>query len=163
MPTDSREVSLGIPAKPEYLVLVRLALSAVCRLTPLGPDEVADLKLAGGYAWLIPSTEPEKTWREAAPHVLYQLNMYAAWAAKVGWQQPWQNMPGDMIRDIDHLRQLGLFIVTDVDTCIKKIREYAAEAPLTHYYSWTLPPGLPTSWVQPHLELFASKVIPAFR
>jgi serine/threonine-protein kinase RsbW len=37
---------LGIPAKPEYLVLVRLALSAVCRLTPLGPDEVADLKLA---------------------------------------------------------------------------------------------------------------------
>jgi serine/threonine-protein kinase RsbW len=44
--TDSREVSLGIPAKPEYLVLVRLALSAVCRLTSLGPDEVADLKLA---------------------------------------------------------------------------------------------------------------------
>ena len=44
--TDSREVSLGIPAKPEYLVLVRLALSAVCRLTALGPDEVADLKLA---------------------------------------------------------------------------------------------------------------------
>jgi len=46
LPVDSREVSLGIPAKPEYLVLVRLALSAVCRLTPLAPDEVADLKLA---------------------------------------------------------------------------------------------------------------------
>src|SRR3954454_23897636 len=46
VPADSREVSLGIPAKPEYLVLVRLALSAVCRLTALGPDEVADLKLA---------------------------------------------------------------------------------------------------------------------
>jgi hypothetical protein len=35
--------------------------------------------------------------------------------------------------------------------------------PLTHYYSFTLPPGLPASWIQPHLELFASKVIPAFR
>ena len=46
VPADSREVSLGIPAKPEYLVRVRLALSAVCRLTSLGPDEVADLKLA---------------------------------------------------------------------------------------------------------------------
>jgi hypothetical protein len=46
VPVDSREVSLGIPAKPEYLVLVRLALAAVCRLTPLAPDEVADLKLA---------------------------------------------------------------------------------------------------------------------
>jgi serine/threonine-protein kinase RsbW len=45
-PRDDRDVSLAIPAKPDYLVLARLALSAVCRLTPLSPDEVADLKLA---------------------------------------------------------------------------------------------------------------------
>jgi serine/threonine-protein kinase RsbW len=44
--TDGRDVSLTIPAKPDYLVLARLALSAVCRLTPLSPEEVADLKLA---------------------------------------------------------------------------------------------------------------------
>jgi serine/threonine-protein kinase RsbW len=44
--TDSRDVSLTIPARPDYLVLARLALSAVCRLTPLTPEEVADLKLA---------------------------------------------------------------------------------------------------------------------
>ena len=37
---------LTIPARPDYLVLARLALSAVCRLTPLSPEEVADLKLA---------------------------------------------------------------------------------------------------------------------
>jgi anti-sigma regulatory factor (Ser/Thr protein kinase) len=37
---------LTIPARPEHLVLARLALSAVCRLTPLSPDEVADMKLA---------------------------------------------------------------------------------------------------------------------
>ncbi len=43
---DSRDVSLTIPAKAGYLVLARLALSAVCRLTPLEPAEVADLKLA---------------------------------------------------------------------------------------------------------------------
>ena len=43
---QSRDVSLTIPAKPDYLVLARLALSAVCRLTPLSPEEVADLKLA---------------------------------------------------------------------------------------------------------------------
>jgi anti-sigma regulatory factor (Ser/Thr protein kinase) len=43
---DSRTVSLSTPAKPEYVVLARLALSAVCRLTPLGADDVADLKLA---------------------------------------------------------------------------------------------------------------------
>ena len=41
-----RDVSLTIPARPDYLVLARLALAAVCRLTPLSPEEVADLKLA---------------------------------------------------------------------------------------------------------------------
>src|ERR1700716_3505828 len=44
--TQSRTVSLTIPAKPDYVVLARLALSAVCRLSPLAPEEVADLKLA---------------------------------------------------------------------------------------------------------------------
>jgi serine/threonine-protein kinase RsbW len=44
--TDTHTVSLTMPAKPEYLVLARLALSAVCRLTPLEPEQVADLKLA---------------------------------------------------------------------------------------------------------------------
>src|SRR5436190_19252953 len=44
--TDTHTVSLTLPAKPEYLVLARLALSAVCRLTPLEAEQVADLKLA---------------------------------------------------------------------------------------------------------------------
>ena len=44
--SDSRDVALTIPARPDYLVLARLALSAVCRLTPLSPEEIADLKLA---------------------------------------------------------------------------------------------------------------------
>src|SRR3954447_18697333 len=44
--TETHTVSLTMPAKPEYLVLARLALSAVCRLTPLEPEQVADLKLA---------------------------------------------------------------------------------------------------------------------
>ncbi len=43
---SSRDVSLSIPAQADYLVLARLALSAVCRLTPLGAVEIADLKLA---------------------------------------------------------------------------------------------------------------------
>jgi anti-sigma regulatory factor (Ser/Thr protein kinase) len=43
---SARSVSLAIPPKPDYIVLARLALSAICRLTPLAPDDVADLKLA---------------------------------------------------------------------------------------------------------------------
>jgi len=116
-----------------------------------------DIRLAGGYFWLIPSEDPDKTWNEAAEHVRYQVNAYAEWSEKAG-------MPlFPKLPDTDALRESGLFQVVDVDTCIQMIRGYALETPLTHYYSWTLPPGLPASWIQPHLELFTSKVIPAFR
>ena len=116
-----------------------------------------DIRLAGGYFWLIPSEDPDKTWNEAAEHVRYQVNAYAEWSEKAG-------MPlFPKVPDTDALRESGLFQVVDVDTCIRMIRDYALETPLTHYYSWTLPPGLPASWIQPHLDLFTSKVIPAFR
>lgn len=116
-----------------------------------------NVKLAGGLFWLIPAADPDKSWHEAADHILYQVNTYAEWGDKAGMSV----IPH--VRDKAHLRELGLFNVVDVETCIKMIRDYASEVPLTHFYSWTLPPGLPARWVQPHLELFASKVIPAFR
>jgi anti-sigma regulatory factor (Ser/Thr protein kinase) len=42
----NRTVTLSIPAKPDYVVLARLALSAVCRMAPLELEAAADLKLA---------------------------------------------------------------------------------------------------------------------
>ena len=44
--TDEQTVRLEVPARPGYIVLARLALSAVCRLTALEDEDVADLKLA---------------------------------------------------------------------------------------------------------------------
>lgn len=46
LPPSERTVSLSFPARPDYLVLARLVLSALCRLVPFGPDDAADLKLA---------------------------------------------------------------------------------------------------------------------
>jgi hypothetical protein len=46
VPDSPHTVSLTIPAKPDYVVLARLALSAVVRLSPMSPEEGADLKLA---------------------------------------------------------------------------------------------------------------------
>jgi anti-sigma regulatory factor (Ser/Thr protein kinase) len=43
---ESRDVHIETPARAGYLVLARLALSAICRLTSLEHTEVADLKLA---------------------------------------------------------------------------------------------------------------------
>jgi len=66
-------------------------------------------------------------------------------------------------RDREQLRQSGTLKVVQPDTAITMIRDFITKVPVTHYYSWTLPPGLPPRWAQSHLELFASKVIPAFR
>ena len=119
--------------------------------------------LAGGHFWLIPSNNPDKTWEEAADHVIYQLNLYSDWAEAAGMPADYRARVVPRPKDRSELRKLGILNVVDVNTAIAMIRDYAAEVPLTHYYSWTLPPGLPPGWVQPHLELFASKVIPAFR
>jgi hypothetical protein len=116
-----------------------------------------NLRVGGGYFWLIPALDPEKSWAEVAPHVLYQLNLFAEWFARSGMPL----LPH--IRDAEHLRELGILNIVDVDTCIAMIQGMVNAVPLTHYYSFTLPPGLPASWIQPHLELFADKVIPAFR
>jgi serine/threonine-protein kinase RsbW len=43
---EGRSVRLRIPAKPEYITLVRLALSGLSRLRPLDPETLGDLKLA---------------------------------------------------------------------------------------------------------------------
>jgi serine/threonine-protein kinase RsbW len=44
--TDIRTVRLSIPAKPEYITLGRLALTAIARLHDLSEDTLGDLKLA---------------------------------------------------------------------------------------------------------------------
>ena len=75
--TDTHTVSLTMPAKPEYLVLARLALSALTRLTPLEPEQVADLKLAvTEAATYIMGGERRSETREgedAAPEIAYTL------------------------------------------------------------------------------------------
>ena len=116
----------------------------------------ADVKFAAGYNWLICSNDPDKTFNEAADHIIYQADNYLAWSEKAG-----QTPNPTYLRNREGLRKSGYFQVVDPETAIKMIREYISAVPVTHYYSWTLPPGLPPRWAQPHLELFASKVIPA--
>ena len=45
-PPDRRIVRLTIPARAEYIILCRLALTGLARLRPISEELVADLKLA---------------------------------------------------------------------------------------------------------------------
>jgi probable F420-dependent oxidoreductase len=116
------------------------------------------IRFASGFWFLIVSDDPEKTFAEAADHVIYQVNNYSEWL-QAGGLQPLAPHIGDR----DALKQSALLQVVDPDTAITMIRNFVDTVPITHFYSWTLPPGLPPRWAQTHLELFASKVIPAFR
>ena len=117
-----------------------------------------DIRFASAVWCLIVSNDPEKTFAEAADHIIYQANNYSAWLSAAGLSPL-----SEHLRDREQLRRSGLLQVVEPDTAITMIREFISNVPITHFYSWTLPPGLPPRWAQTHLELFASKVIPAFR
>jgi alkanesulfonate monooxygenase SsuD/methylene tetrahydromethanopterin reductase-like flavin-dependent oxidoreductase (luciferase family) len=117
-----------------------------------------NVRFASGFWCLIVSDDPEKTFAEAADHVIYQANHYSVWLSAAGLQPL-----APHIESHEDLRKSGLLQVVDPGTAISMIKSFADTVPITHFYSWTLPPGLPARWAQTHLELFASKVIPAFR
>jgi len=114
-------------------------------------------KLAGGHFWLIVADDPEKSWREIAPHVLYQINVYAEWLGKAG-QSLFPHMPDEAA-----LKASGILNIVTPETAVQLIKDCVAEVPIQRFYTWTLPPGYPVKKMNEHLELFAAKVIPHFR
>jgi probable F420-dependent oxidoreductase len=117
-----------------------------------------NIRFASAVWCLVVSDDPERTFAEAADHVIYQANDYSKWLSAAGL-----NPLSEQLRNHEQLRKSGLLQVVTPDAAVEMIRAFADAVPITHFYSWTLPPGLPPRWAQAHLELFASKVIPAFR
>jgi hypothetical protein len=125
---------------------------------PLAGERMRQASRTGGCWCLIVSDNPDKTFAEAADHIIYQANNYSTWLSAAGLR-PLSPYLGDR----EQLRQSGLLNVVEPDTPISMIGNLVENVPITHFYSSTLPPGLPPRWAQTHLELFASMVIPAFR
>jgi serine/threonine-protein kinase RsbW len=71
---DSRTVRLTIPAKAEYITLVRLALSGLSQLRPLSDEILGDLKLAVTEACSNSVRHAYRDGREGAVQVIYELH-----------------------------------------------------------------------------------------
>jgi serine/threonine-protein kinase RsbW len=71
---DGRSVTLRIPAKPEYITLVRLALSGLARLRPLDEETLGDLKLAVTEACSNSVRHGYGNGREGTVQVSYELH-----------------------------------------------------------------------------------------
>jgi serine/threonine-protein kinase RsbW len=71
---DARTVRLTIPAKAEYITLVRLALSGLSNLRPLDDETLGDLKLAVTEACSNSVRHAYREGREGAVQVVYELH-----------------------------------------------------------------------------------------
>lgn len=112
--------------------------------------------IAGGYMWLLVARDPERRWKEALPHFVYQLGLYASWFKEAGmsvFSPAWTR---------EELERTGFHIVRP-EEAVGKIRQYVDENRVTSFYGWTVPPGLPPEWSDEHIELMAKEVIPVFR
>ena len=113
-------------------------------------------EVAAGITWLLVARDPARRWREAEAHFLYQINLYAEWFGEAGMSVATRAVDGA------DLRARGVRIVSPAEA-IDAIREYARALPITRFYGWTIPPGLPPEWADEHLELMAREVIPYLR
>jgi serine/threonine-protein kinase RsbW len=73
-PSRARLVRLRIPAKAEYITLVRLALSGLSQFRPLSDETLGDLKLAVTEACSNSVRHAYRDGREGSVDIVYELH-----------------------------------------------------------------------------------------
>ena len=113
-------------------------------------------EIASALMYMHVTRDPERKWREALPHMAYQVNLFARWMAEAG-------LAGlSPVTSRSDLEANTCFIATPERAC-EIVERFVEENQLTRLFSWTIPPGLPPEWSDEHVELMAREVIPNFR
>jgi alkanesulfonate monooxygenase SsuD/methylene tetrahydromethanopterin reductase-like flavin-dependent oxidoreductase (luciferase family) len=120
----------------------------------LGKDESEARYVAMDDMWFLVSEDPEKTFEEVAAHAYYQINTYAEWAADQEWGFP------EM--DFETFKKSGMLKILTPEQGIAHVRSKLDAAP-AEGFCMQAPAGFPLSKLAVHAELFANKVLPAFR
>ncbi len=101
-------VRLTIPAKPEYITLVRLALSGLSRLRPLSEETLGNMKLAVTEACSNSVRHGYADGGEGVVEILYELQPDRL-VVEVADDGPGFDAPGDSL-DEENLAEGGLGI-----------------------------------------------------
>jgi alkanesulfonate monooxygenase SsuD/methylene tetrahydromethanopterin reductase-like flavin-dependent oxidoreductase (luciferase family) len=120
----------------------------------LGKDEGSARFVCMDDMWLLVSEDPEQTFEEVAPHAYYQINKYAEWSVDLDYSFPQM--------DFETFKTSGILKILTPDAAIAHIRSKVDAAPAEGFCMQT-PAGFPLSKLAEHAELFANKVLPAFR
>ncbi len=102
--------------------------------------------------------DPEKAIEDLAPGYHYINNSYGEWfnEDQTGLDTGIKPM------SIEEFKKSGLLQILTPDECIDMLRKMQETMPLDHY-SMMMPPGLPPAKFVEYADVFAKKVIPAFR
>ncbi len=125
-------------------------------LQALGKDP-AKARVMGGDLWLIVSEDPDRTFNEYAPNLLYWFNAYSRWFEGTD-TSPWPHLENK-----EQMLSLGLATIVTPEAAVKHVKQRTTEVPVELFTMMLTPPGASTKSVQTSLELFAKKVMPAFR
>jgi len=117
-------------------------------------SEARIVSMSASDMWLVVTEDPEKTIEEVAPHAYYQLNTYAEWQEDESW--------GLERMDFETFKKSGAMKIFTPDQAIAYIRSRLDAAPIESF-CMQAPTGFPLSKLMEHAELFAKKVLPAFR
>jgi alkanesulfonate monooxygenase SsuD/methylene tetrahydromethanopterin reductase-like flavin-dependent oxidoreductase (luciferase family) len=114
-------------------------------------------RVMGGDLWLVVAEDPDRSFAHYAPHLMYWFNSYAKWFEGTD-TSPWPIM-----QSAEQLRASNLVNILTPEAAVELIRKRLAEVPVEMFTMMLSPPGVSLSQIEPHLELFAKKVIPHFQ
>jgi alkanesulfonate monooxygenase SsuD/methylene tetrahydromethanopterin reductase-like flavin-dependent oxidoreductase (luciferase family) len=121
----------------------------------------ADGAIYGGKTWTFVSDEPERTWELIAPYAMYHIGYYTAQGASESYFT--QDDEGPKTQSLEDFRSSGVMRVLTADEMIAEIQEMASNMNLRRYLYFLNTGMIPADIMRKPLELFAKKVIPAFR
>ena len=119
------------------------------------PDEAARISLVSAYdMWTFVAEDPDKAFEEIAPYAYYYSSTYAKWQKGTDW--------GLKEMDLEAFKQSGMVQIFTPDAAIAHLKQRIALAPIESF-GLKVPTGMPFDKFAPYVELFAQKVLPAFR
>jgi alkanesulfonate monooxygenase SsuD/methylene tetrahydromethanopterin reductase-like flavin-dependent oxidoreductase (luciferase family) len=111
----------GVPAVARRAARLGLGLYPLhAGIVPLYREECARLGREPGpvlfhLEWVHLTEDPDKTWREVAPHMVHAAKSYSDWADEAGWE----TSPFRGIDSLEKLKSSKLFHVVTPDECVR--------------------------------------------
>ena len=104
--------------------------------------------------------DPEAAMEELAPYYHYVNNTYGAWLN----EDKASGVDGAQLKpmDLDRFKRSGILKILTPEAAIAKFRAMQQRVPVDHFMM-SMPPGLPLARFVDYAQVFADKVIPAFR